>query len=151
MSQQDDHEPRTNRPFTTPDRPERGHRRKLPRLMLVLTSGGSLLLLGAILLVVWQVVAPQPTSGGNGTGSPGTGAGATKITQPEQEYPALYWQTIREQVAAGLHLTVDQLKAKLTTPTEQGPKGPTAPDISEVAMQQGIDAEHLRAIEIAAV
>jgi hypothetical protein len=63
----------------------------------------------------------------------------------------VYWQTIREQVAAGLHLTVDQLKTKLTTPTGNGPKGPIPLSISEIATQQGVNAAQLRTLEMNAL
>lgn len=98
------------------------------------------MLAGIILVVAWHVVGTAK-SGPLGMGS----------TPPDATYPDVYWQTIREQVAAGLHLTVDQLKTELTTSTGNGPKGPIPLSIREIAAQQGMDATQLRTIEVNAI
>jgi hypothetical protein len=92
-----------------------------------------------MLVVAWHVVG---AAGRTKSGSPGAPPAQSAAT-----YPDVYWQTIREQVAAGVHLTVDQLKTKLTTPTGNGPKGALPPTFTEIAAQQGVDAAQLRTIE----
>lgn len=101
------------------------------------------MLAGIILVVAWHVVtsAGRTKSGPLGMGS----------TPPDATYPDVYWQTIREQVAAGLHLTVNQLKTKLTIPTGNGPKGSLPLSIKEIAAQQAMDAGQLRTIEMNAL
>jgi hypothetical protein len=129
--------------YATTRKPKRPTRYRSPPHARILTWSGVVILVGIVLVVAWHVVG---TAGGTKSGL--TGAPSAQSTAT---YPDVYWQTIREQVAAGLHLTVDQLETKLTTPTGNGPKGPIPPTFTEIAAQQGVDAAQLRAIEVNAL
>ncbi len=82
-------------------------------------------------------------------------------TPPGWNDPAIYWQTIREQIAQGLHLSVAQVTANLqaagatSTATPSTNKNAASPDpgapMTAVAAQQGITTEQLRTIELNAL
>lgn len=131
--------------------------------ILLLLGGVLIIAVGAI--VAWQVLFPPsaPTSlRTTKTGTPAAQKGSTsQATPPGWNDPALYWQTIREQVAQGLHLSVAQVTTKLqaagatsTAPPSSGKNG-AAPDpgtpMTAVAVQQGISTDQLRTIELNAL
>src|SRR5436309_2582799 len=94
-------------------RPQRRSNRGPAMLLLLL---GGVLIIGVVAIVAWQALLPRtPSTGSNAAGrstssNKGENSGATP---PGWNDPAIYWQTIREQVAQGLHLSVAQLTAKL--------------------------------------
>lgn len=103
------------------------------------------LLVGLALLLLWQINPWQRASGGGTTttGTVSTSAGV-KEGQPD---PPIYWQTIEETIAQGLHLTVAQVKAGLQPPPGQR----DSLGIAHVASKQGISEAQLRTIEIDAI
>jgi hypothetical protein len=108
----------------------------------VLVGGG--ILVGVALLLVWQAIAPYtPTSRSRAASSTSTAA-APKSGEGD---PPIYWQTIEQQIAAGLHLTVAQVKSRL----QPAPGQRDGPSIAVIANQQGIPAAPWRAIEISAI
>lgn len=131
-----------------------------PATLLLLV--GALVTVGVVTIVAWQAFLPGSSAPGTGTSTPASGKGQnSSATPPGWNDPAIYWQTIREQVAEGLHLTVAQVTSQLqaagaaatTTPSSSG-KG-NAPDpgapMTAVAAQRGISTEQLRAIELNAL
>ena len=68
--------------------------------------------------------------------------------------PPIYWDTIKQQLANGLHTTVPKLKRLWGNTTITGPKGqsvPTMTTILDVAIEHGISQSRLRSIELAAI
>ncbi|MBA2286371.1 MAG: hypothetical protein H0W02_12890 [Ktedonobacteraceae bacterium] len=61
--------------------------------------------------------------------------------------PPIYWQTIEENIAQGLHLTVAQVKADLQPPPGQR----DSLGIAHVASEQGISEAQLGLIELDAI
>ena len=146
-------------PSLLQSRPQRQSRRGPATLLLL---AGALVLVGVVAIVAWQAFLPRSSAPGTGTSTPASGKGQnSSATPPGWNDPALYWQTIREQVAQGLHLTVAQVTAQLqaagaastATPSSSG-KG-NAPDpgapMTAVAAHQGITTDQLRTIELSAL
>lgn len=68
--------------------------------------------------------------------------------------PPIYWDTIKQQLANGLHTTVPRLNRLWGNTTITGPKGhslPTMTTILDVAIEHGISQSRLRSIELAAI
>lgn len=116
------------------------------RLALALLLGGATVA-GAALLLAVLAFSSHPTV----TGSAGTAATTMPTTASAQKTgvgdPPIYWQTIEQQIAAGLHLTVAQVKADLQPPAGQR----DSPGIAAVAARQGVSPQQLRTIEINAI
>ncbi len=142
-------------------RPQRRSKRG-PALLLLLLGG--VLIIGVIAIVAWQVLLPHLPS--TGSSAAGTSTSSRKgdnnsATPPGWNDPAIYWQTIREQIAQGLHLSVAQVTANLqaagatSTATPSTNKNAASPDpgapMTAVAAQQGITTEQLRTIELNAL
>jgi hypothetical protein len=109
----------------------------------LLLAGAFLLLLASLLL--WQFHLWQRASSGTATTTgPTTNATTGKVGQPD---PPIYWQTIEENIAQGLHLTVAQVKARLQPPPGQR----DSLGIAHVASEQEISEAQLRVIEINAI
>jgi hypothetical protein len=106
--------------------------------------GGGVLVAGVVLLLVWQGFAPHTPTSRSSAGSATSTAVAPKAGQPD---PPIYWQTIEQQIAEGLHLTVAQVKARLQPPPGQR----DGPSIAVIATQQGIPEAQWRTIEINAI
>jgi hypothetical protein len=108
------------------------------------------LLVGLALLLLWQFNPWQRTSGGSttagGTTTSGTASTSTDVKEGQPD-PPIYWQTIEETIAQGLHLTVAQVKAALQPPPGQR----DSLGIAHVASEQGISEAQLRPIEIDAI
>ncbi|HEY0754344.1 MAG TPA: hypothetical protein VGD98_10310 [Ktedonobacteraceae bacterium] len=125
------------------DRPRA--RKYWPSLIL---SG--VVLIGIGLLLLWQFHPWYRASGGNTTvtGTMTTATDSTTTKQPEgQPDPPIYWQTIEENIAQGLHLTLAQAKASLQPP----PGERNSLGIEHVASKQGVSTAQLRIIEINAI
>jgi hypothetical protein len=143
-------------------RPQRRSRRGLATLLFLL---GALVIAGVIAIIAWQALSlhhPSTSSSVTGTSTPASNKGnSSNSTPPGWNDPVIYWQTIREQAAQGLHLTVAQVTAKLraagamSTPTPLANKNSAAPDtgapMTAVAVQQGISTDQLRTIELNAL
>jgi hypothetical protein len=140
-------------------RPQRRSRRGPATLLLLV---GALVIVGVVAIIAWQTFSPGSSAPRTGTNTPASGKGQnSSATPPGWNDPAIYWQTIREQVAQSLHLTVAQVTAQLqaagaattATPSSNG-KG-NAPDpgapMTTVAAQQGISTAQLRTIELNAL
>jgi hypothetical protein len=122
---------------------QRSHRHQARLWLLV---GGGVLVVGVILLLAWQGFAPHAPTSQSSAGSVTSTAAAPKSGQGEGD-PPIYWQTIEEQIAEGLHLTVAQVKARLQPPPGQR----DGPSIAVIAAQQGIPQAQWRSIEINAI
>ena len=104
---------------------------------------GALVLLA--LLLLWQLHPWQTASTTAGTVTNAqAGTTTAKDGQPD---PPIYWQTIEQSIAQGLHLTVAQVKARLQPPPGQR----DSLGIAHVASEQGISEAQLRVIEINAI
>ncbi|HEX4205256.1 MAG TPA: hypothetical protein VHZ51_13910 [Ktedonobacteraceae bacterium] len=121
---------------------EESPRRAGKRWPLLALAG--FLLVGLALL--WQFHPWQAASSGGTavTGTTTTGTAGVKEGQPD---PPIYWQTIEETIAQGLHLTVAQVKGGLQPPPGQR----DSLGIAHVASEQGISEAQLRIIEIDAI
>jgi len=106
--------------------------------------GGGILVMGIVLLLVWQGFAQHTPTSQSNAGSATSTATAPKSGQPD---PPIYWQTIEQQIAEGLHLTVAQVKARLQPPPGQR----DGPSIAVIAAQQGIPEAQWHTIEINAI
>jgi hypothetical protein len=123
----------------------RQHRARLAMLL----AGGALVV-GVILWFAWQgFTAHTPASQSSVGTASSTAATATTAAGPKtgQGDPPIYWQTIEQQMAEGLHLTVAQVKARLQPPPGQR----DGPSIAVIATQLGIPEAQWRAIEINAI
>jgi hypothetical protein len=123
--------------------------RRAGKRWLLLSLGG-VLLAGFALFLLWQFHPWQKASRG---GSIVTGTAISAAASPStavkegQPDPPIYWQTIEETIAQGLHLTVAQVKARL----QPLPGQRDSPGIAYVATEQGVSETQLRAIEISAI
>lgn len=124
------------------DEREEASRRGGRRWLLLV--GIALLLL--ISLLLWQL-HPWPTASTTAGTATNTQASTVTTAKEGQPDPPIYWQTIEENIAQGLHLTVAQVKARLQPPPGQR----DSPGIAHVASEQGITAAQLRVIEINAI
>lgn len=113
---------------------------------LGLLVGGDVLVVGVVLLLAWQGFAPHAPTSRSSAGSATSTAAAPKAGQGDGD-PPIYWQTIEQQIAEGLHLTVAQVKARLQPPPGQR----DGPSIAVIAAQQGIPEAQWRTIEIDAI
>lgn len=118
--------------------------RRAGKRWLVVTLVG-VLLVGLALLLFWQLHPRQGTSVG-GTSVQGTASTSTTVKEGQPD-PPIYWQTIEENIAQGLHLTVAQVKARLQPPS--GSRDSLG--IAHVAAEQGISEAQLRVIELNAI
>lgn len=94
----------------------------------------------------------KDNTGGTST-TPGSGPQKGQALIGEGD-PQVYWDTIKAQVAQGLHLSVSTLTDKLKPPVSSGGKGgaaPTGVTIGEIATQQGVSLSDLHTIEINAI
>lgn len=102
------------------------------------------------LALLWQFHSWQaaPNGGTAVTGTTTTGTVSTSAGVKEgQPDPPIYWQTIEETIAQGLHLAVAQVKADLQPPPGQR----DSLGIAHVASEQGFSEAQLRTIEINAI
>jgi len=123
--------------------------RKTKKVWPLLAAATGLLIVLAVLLL-WQFRPVQGASGSsNTTAAATTGAvsTATADVKEGQPDPPIYWQTIEQNVAQGLHLTVAQVKARLQPPSGQR----DSLGIGHVASEQNISEAQLRVIEINAI
>ncbi len=123
--------------------------RRSGKRWLLLTLVG-IFLAGMAFFLLWQLHPWQvPASGGTTVtgataGNPASTSTGAKEGQPD---PPIYWQTIEENIAQGLHLTVAQVKLKLQPPPGQR----DSLGIAHVASEQGISEAQLRPIELNAI
>jgi hypothetical protein len=160
----DDYTQRNTSPEPTnllQNRPQRRSRRGPATLLLLL---GGVIIVG-VAIVAWQALSqhtPSTSSSAPGTGATAKGNANGNAVPPGWNDPAIYWQTIKTQVAQGLHLSVAQITAHLqtagatstATPASIGQKN-TAPDpgvpMANLAAQQGISTDQLRTLELNAL
>ncbi len=138
-------------------RPQRRSRRG-PTALLFLLVG--VIIVGVVAIVTWQALAQHTPSPSSSTPAKGNANG--NAVPPGWNDPTLYWQTIRTQVAQGLHLSVTQITAQLQaagatstgTPASTN-KNSAAPDPGEpmanLAAQHGISTDQLRTLELNAL
>jgi hypothetical protein len=89
-----------------------------------------------------SVAVTLGANSGKGGGLPGVGD------------PQIYWTTVQQQLAAGLHTSVAALTRLWGTTRVTGPKGQgrsAATTILDVADEQGISESHLRSLELSAI
>jgi hypothetical protein len=138
-----------------PQRPAK--RRGLSSFLLFL---GGMVIGVVVVLVAFQVIShagshgttPQgPTTTTNNTTPTTPSKGASSL--PGEGDPPVYWETIKAQVAQGLHMRVADLTValKLPTPTTKSAPPPAGTTIGEIASQQGVSTSQLRTIEIQAI
>jgi hypothetical protein len=143
------------------NRPQRRSRRGLAALLLLL---GCVIIVGVVAIVAWQALAqhtPSPSLSAPGTNEPTKGNATGNALPPGWNDPAIYWQTIRTQVAQGLHLSATQITAQLqaagvtSTATPASTSKNVAPDpgapMTNLAAQQGISTDQLRTLELNAL
>ena len=123
--------------------------RRSGKLWLLLILVG-VLLVGLTFFLLWQFHPWQVIASGGTTmaGTMPTASASTSTSVKEgQPDPPIYWQTIEENIAQGLHLTIAQVKARLQPPPGQR----DSLGIAHVASEQGISEAQLRPIEINAI
>lgn len=106
-----------------------------PRLLFVI---GVLLVVGLGLLG-WQVFMHQPSSAPSNTVSTNTHFSATSTSVSSKGTPPEVATIVRQQIAQQLHLSVDQLTARLQAGTP----------IETLAVQQGMSADGWRTFVLA--
>lgn len=141
-------------------------RRSGPGLTWVFLALGGVLILAVISIVAWQVFStqhqPPSTSGASKQGGPGPKKpDSGNITPPWAKYPAIYWQTLRTQIAQDFHMSEQQLRDRLapevnataTAMSNAGKGAQPAPGkpLSDLAVQLGITTDQLHAFEVSAV
>lgn len=122
-------------PASVPQKPQRRSGWRRSTLLLVLLGGVIILSGGGVL--AWQLAAQAPASGTNG--APKGGAGAA--LPPGCTGARIPVDTVQQEMANGLHLTVDQVKTQVQA-------GKT---IAQIAASQGLTPAQLRALEIHAL
>jgi len=129
-------------PSLLQSRPERGARwRKRRTLPIVLLLVGAVIIVGTgiVLAVVLIPHGSSPTN--NVTPLTVSNNPAKGENNCGQTLPPVYWDTLLQQTAQGLHLSVAQVKAQI-----KGGKS-----IQDVASEQGISAQQLQNIETSAL
>jgi hypothetical protein len=118
-------------------------------------------IVSVVAIVAWQTLAqhtPSASSSTPGTGEPTKGNASGNAVPPGWNDPAIYWQTIRTQMAQGLHLSATQITTQLqaadatstATPAstnKNAAQDPGAP-MTNLAAQQGISTNQLRILEL---
>lgn len=141
---------------------EKPQRRQGSRLALLLCLLGGIVILGAGLVVAWHQIHAANNAPVSATPQPGKNQTANNnAVSPWANYPAVYWQTLRTQMAQGFHMSEQQMKSTLQTsvpPTADAasqPKSNSAPDVgkplSDLAIAQNITQEQLHTMEVNAV
>ena len=114
--------------------------------------GAAALLIILVSLLVWHFRPGQATpASSQATASSiattvATGTSSTDVKTGAGD-PPIYWQTIEQNIAQELHLTVAQVKARLQPP----PGGRDSLGIAHVASEQGISEAQLRVNELNAI
>ncbi|GHO47424.1 hypothetical protein [Ktedonospora formicarum] len=144
---------------------QKPQRRADLRLKFFLLLLGVIVILSSGLVVAWRVyttnsASPSRTQNNGSTNKKGSSNSSGEA--PWENYPAVYWQTLRAQFAQGLHMTEQQVRDNFhsTVLATQTPAGHGGAEISspqatkwlnDLAQAQGISQEQLHAIEVAAV
>ncbi|GHO72568.1 hypothetical protein KSD_03390 [Ktedonobacter sp. SOSP1-85] len=128
--------------------------RPAPFLLLL----GGIVILGALLVVGWQVYTTNNASSSTGSR---TGERPTQgpTHAPWDDYPEVYWQTLRAHVAQGLHMTEQQIQSNLQSTfhanSSSNKKEIAAAEVaqwlSNLASAHGISQTQLHTIEVTAV
>lgn len=139
-------------------RPQRSsNRRGGPFVFLLL--GGVIIIVVAV-IVALQIFSHQGSPETNSQGTVTTTNNATPTASskgssslPGEGDPQIYWDTIKMQVAQGLHMSMDQISGELRLPTPTSKSGPppAGTTIGEIASQQGLSTSQLHTIEINAI
>jgi len=130
-------------PSLLQSRPQReGGWRKGRTLPIVMLLVGAVIIIGAgTVLAVVLASRGSAASSSNTTNSTITNKQANSNCGQEGHLPPVYWNTLLQQAAQGLHLSVAQVTARI-----KGGKS-----IQDVASEQGISAQQLQSIEISAL
>ncbi|EFH80193.1 hypothetical protein [Ktedonobacter racemifer] len=137
-------------------KPERQKKLRLAPLLLLL---GGVVIMGTLLMVAWQVYTTNQSPSSTGRGSTQGTEGPTHA--PWDDYPEVYWQTLRAQVAQGLHMTEQQIHDNLhSTLLANASTGSNQTEISsadaaqwmsDLASAHGVSQAQLHTIEVTAV
>lgn len=124
-------------PPSLASKPQRSSRQGLPSLLFVV---GGVVMLGVVIIIAWSAVSQHVAS------TPGTASGAGNPTTkggsiPGAGDPEIYWQTIKDQVAQGMHVSLAELQRQLRAGSS----------INEIAAQQGLSSAQLRTLELNAI
>ncbi|HLW00019.1 MAG TPA: hypothetical protein VKT82_15220 [Ktedonobacterales bacterium] len=117
-------------------KPQRRAKWRLPLLLLIL---GWVIILGGGSVLAGLVVANSPTAGSSRGGSSATAEPkGPPAADCSHGFPPSYDDTLRQQFAQGVHLTVDQVTAELRS----------GKPIKDLAAEQGVAPDQLFSLEL---
>lgn len=119
-------------------KPQRRSRWGLPLLLLLV---GCVVIIGGGAVFAWQVVShqPVPRQGNNQrTGASTAQPKGPPLADCSHGFPPSYTETLKQQFAQGVHLTVAQVTVDIRS----------GKPIQEVAAAQGISADQLFSLEL---
>jgi hypothetical protein len=144
-------------------KPERQSGSKLSAILLVV---GGLVVVAVILFVALRGFSPS-TSNGQTPSTSTPQAQSTPATKGDNQggtlfdtnYPPAYWQTVKSEMAAGMHLSVEQLSTKLHQvwggssggTGKSNTNGNPGDAVVQIATQQGLSADQLKTLELSSV
>ncbi|GHO57841.1 hypothetical protein [Ktedonobacter robiniae] len=140
-------------------KPLRQQKLRLAPFLLLL---GGMVILSALLLLGWQVYTTNNASSSTNSNTGQRSAQDDSPTQnPWDEYPDVYWQTLRAQVAQRLHMSEQQIQDNLhatllANVTADGKKNGissanAAKWMNDLASAHGISQTQLHTIKITAI
>ncbi|GHO55742.1 hypothetical protein [Ktedonobacter robiniae] len=132
-------------------KPERQKKLRLAPLLLLL---GGVVIMGTLLMVAWQVYTTNSQSSSAGrTATQKQGGSGSQDAPFWDNYPAIYWKTLRTQVAQGFHMSEQQMQSavNVTKDPEDGKHGMLGKPLSDLATAHGISQDQLHTIEVNAV
>ena len=135
-----------SKPFAEPPdlrkKPQRRSGRRLPILLLIL---GCVIVIGGGSALLWQLVAHQsdpgvgtPGSAQNRPTSPASAKQERPLNNCSGGFPPGYNDTLRQQFAQGIHLSVTQVTNELKA----------GKSLTELAAEQGIASNQLFTLEL---
>ena len=131
--------------FDTDFQEDHTSRRARPRLFSLLPILGGILIGVVLVLALQMFVHPAGPTNNNASSAsvnaPTVQSGNGGPQSKDNDRPQYFWDTLKSQVAQGLHLSVDQVKTKLQS----------GQHIQDVANAQGISQDQLHSIEINAI
>ncbi|GHO49030.1 hypothetical protein [Ktedonospora formicarum] len=127
-----------------------------PFLLLI----GGTVILGALLVGAWQVYTTNNNVSSN-TERQSTGGKGNSAQDPASwdSYPQVYWQTLRTEVAQGLHMSEQQIQSNFQstfhTNSSSNKQDITAAEVaqwlSNLANAHGVSQKQLHTLEVTAV
>ncbi|HXR66241.1 MAG TPA: hypothetical protein VN729_09960 [Ktedonobacteraceae bacterium] len=149
MSKEELREPRqSDAPSLLQEKPQR-QARGMNKTAVILICLGAVVILGVVLILVWQA-AQTPAASSSSPGTKNTTSSAnpssTQLDKGKSQFAIppggegdkpIYWQTLEQQVAQSLHLSPEQIKSKISATTL----------VADIARTQGISADQLQPIE----